>query len=321
MAWTSSRFDELSNKLESGQPLTDSERREYNELTLDYGLYQGAANADPKDNRAAAGGPLGPLEWDRDRYYRVKAKLDRGEPLSDEERADFNRLQTDWAKSMGNYIVPYGPSDDARRAGTSSPTGGISAGSGLASGILDQSAYNAAKGHFGMASYYTGQADKSYGDLLGRYRGQLDELEKPIDMNDPYLSELMRKAGLSSMQNAKMRGVQGPYSINAGERSRYLAGLNYYQGEKQRRDTLRAQMMGQYGSGIAGQSGLAGNANQTGQGLGNLSLGKGSLELGANDSAMKQQQVKYAQDAADQQRKQEAAATAAKMAGTVISMI
>lgn len=147
----------------------------------------------------------------------------------------FNPAEYD---ENGNYIGPSGTS------GTSTTTQGL------------YGNYNGQGGGGGGGGWRA--------DTQGRYQQYMNQLNTPIDLNSPYLQQLQQQAGAGAAEQAKNMGLGGsPYAVNANEKARYMAGLNYLQAEQARRQGLQAQALQGYG--------------QTGLGYGQQDLGYSQL--------------------------------------------
>lgn len=104
--------------------------------------------------------------------------------------------------------------------------------------------------------------------LMDMYMEQLAKYQTPVNMNsDPNAQQAMSMAGAGAMQDAKLRGIQGPYSVGAGEKARYTAGLDYSQKENARRQGLSSTLMGQYGTMLGQQNQLGEQRRQFNTGL------------------------------------------------------
>lgn len=86
-------------------------------------------------------------------------------------------------------------------------------------------------------------------DIGQYYQKLLAGYQQRASVNDPYGQQAMQQAGLASSFDARARGLgSSPYSVQAGEQSRYRAGLDYMQKENARRDTGLTTALGQYGT-------------------------------------------------------------------------
>lgn len=109
----------------------------------------------------------------------------------------------------------------------------------------DEDKYGQKPGAFDP-NQYSGLGGGAGGGLDSMYQQQLSGLGN-VGQDDAYLGLIMDRAGAGASRDAKLRGLSGPYSVNANERARQLAGMEYAQKENARRQALRAQLLGQYG--------------------------------------------------------------------------
>lgn len=99
-----------------------------------------------------------------------------------------------------------------------------------------------------------------------KFREQLaafmEEMSKPVDMNDPYVQQIARSAGAQAEQAMYANGVEGPYSKAAAEQASFGARLQYAQQENARRQSAKLQAMNIEGNRLGQMAALREKARQ-----------------------------------------------------------